>query len=221
MLRERLTRVLRGRITALRGLSGTTFLGVTILVVAAISVAVLVLLGSTAPPTAAARHPAPARSAAAISMTRLVADAKAGQLSNALVDESTLVVQATYGPGAPPPSAPPGPAADGGTLGRGAVANANVLKAYLPRLVDTLIAAGVPVHAGTIIGTAITAPVAAAAAAGAGAVAKTATTTSTASGATGGSFFWALCIGLLGLLAGSLVIALGSHWRKYRSQSCQ
>ena len=219
MLRERLTRVLRGRITALRGLSGTTFLGVTILAVAAISVAVLVLLGSTAPPTAAARHPAPARSAAAISMTRLVADAKAGQLSNALVDESTLVVQATYGPGAPPPSAPPGPAADGGTLGRGAVANANVLKAYLPRLVDTLIAAGVPVHAGTIIGTAITAPVAAAAAAGAGAVAKTATTTSTASGATGGSFFWALCIGLLGLLAGSLVIALGSHWRKYRSQS--
>ena len=219
MLRERLTRVLRGRLTALRGLSGTTFLGVTILAVAAISVTVLLLLGSTAPQPAAARHAAPAKSAAAISMTRLVADAKAGQLSNALVDESSLVVQATYGPGAPPPSAPSGPVADGGTLDRGAVANASVLRAYLPRLVDTLIAAGVPVHAGTVVSTAITAPVVAAAAAGVGAVAKTASTASTASGATGGAFFWALCIGLLGLLAGSLVIALGSHWRKHRSQA--
>jgi hypothetical protein len=83
-LRERLSRLFRGRGTALRGLSGTTFIGVTILAVAAMSVAVLVLLGATA------SHAAPVRSAAAISMTRLVADAKAGQLSNAVVDETAL-----------------------------------------------------------------------------------------------------------------------------------
>jgi cell division protease FtsH len=199
--------------TALRGLSGTTFIGVTILAVATMSVAVLILLGGTA----AAQAP-PARHTAAISMTRLVADAKAGQLSDAVVDETALVIQATYGRGAPPSSAPPGPVADGGTLRSGAVADANILRTYLPKLVDTLIAAGVPVHAGTVTG----ATLAAAAPANAG-VDKTATTANLSAGTTSavsdGTFFWALVIGLLGLLTGSLVIALGSLWRKHHAQA--
>ena len=216
MLNERWAGLLRARIAALRGLSGTTFLGVTIFAVAAISVAVLALLGTTAPAATVARSAVP------ISMTRLVADAKAGQLVNTVVDEASLVVQATYGPGVPPPSAAASRATDGGTLSPGAVANANVLSVYLPKVVDTLIAAGVPVHAGTITGAAIVTPSQAtpAAAANAGAAGKTpAATTSIASAATGGSFPWALGVGLLGLLAGSLVIALGSLWRKHHSQA--
>lgn len=57
-------------------------------------------------------------------------------------------------------AAPAGAAADGGTLSPGtlALANANVLSVYLPKVVDTLIAAGVPIHPGTITGTAIAAP---------------------------------------------------------------
>jgi cell division protease FtsH len=218
ILRGRLTRLLRGRITALRGLSGTTFTGVTILAVAAIAVGVLVLLG------VGAQAAAPAGSAVPISMTRLVADAKAGQLSNAVVDETALVVQATYGSGALPSSTPSAQAAaDGGTLSVGAVANANVLSAYLPKVVDTLIAAGVPVHPGTITGAEIVAPATTtpAAAANAGAVSKRATnaTTASASASTGGSLPWVLGIGLLGLLGGSLVIALGSLRRKHHSQA--
>ncbi|HEX7536454.1 MAG TPA: hypothetical protein VF391_05555, partial [Dermatophilaceae bacterium] len=58
-LRERLARLRRGRITALRGLSGFTFAGVTILAVAAISVLVLVLMGATAPDSAVARSAVP------------------------------------------------------------------------------------------------------------------------------------------------------------------
>jgi cell division protease FtsH len=216
MFRERLARLRRGRIIALRGLSGTTFLGVTILAVAAISVAVLVMLGATAPDAVVARSAVP------ISMTRLVADAKAGQLANAVVDEASLVVQATYGPGAPHASAPAGPATDGGTLSPGAVANASVVSVYLPKVLDTLIAAGVPVHPGTITGAAIVAPgpAAPAAAANAGAVGKPpVANTAFASLATEGPFRWALGIGLLGLLAGSLVIAIGSLWRKRHSQA--
>lgn len=190
MLRERLTELLRGRASALRGLSGSTFLGVTIFALAAISVAVLTL-GPTAPDAAAARSAVP------ISMTRLVADAKAGQLAKAVVDEAGLVVQATYGPSAPPASAPAGPATDGGTLGPGAVAEANVLSMYLPKVVDTLIAAGVPVQPGTVTGAA----------------------TIAAPAGSGGSLPWALGIGVLGLLVGSLVIALGSLWRKRHSEA--
>ena len=157
-------------------------------------------------------------------MTRLVTDAKAGQLSNAVVDESALVIQATYGQGAARPSAPPRPSADGGALSPGSVANAKVLRAYLPSLVDTLIAAGVPVRPGTVNSAVITAPApTAAAGVNTGAVAKTGATTSsggttaaTASAVSDGSwFFWAVCIGLLGLLGGSLVIVLGSLWRKH------
>lgn len=103
-------------------------------------------------------------------MTRLVADAKAGQLANAVVDEANLVVQATYGPGVRSDS---GPATDGGTLKSGAVADASVLGVYLPKIVDTLIAAGVPVHPDT--------------AANASAAGNTqAATTASASAATGG-----------------------------------
>jgi AAA+ superfamily predicted ATPase len=210
--KERLTRMLRQRIAATRGIAATTFIGVTILAVAGISVAVLVLLGVAGPVAA------PGKSAVPISMTRLIVDAKAGQLSNAVVDEASLVVEATYGPGAPASSAPPGPAADGGRLGPGAVADANVLSAYLPKVVDTLIAAGVPVHPGTITGANIAAP----AAVNAGAVAKTAaaTTATTASAAAvEGPFLWALGIGLIGLLAGSLVIALGRRWRRHYSRA--
>jgi len=212
MLRKRLAHLMRGRATALRGLSMTTFLGVTILAVAAISVAVLALTGATAPGAAAARSTVP------ISMTRLVADAKAGQLANAVVDEANLVVQATYGPGASPASSP---ATDGGNLKPGAVADASVLSVYLPKIVDTLIAAGVPVHPGTIIGSAIVVadPATPATAADAGAGKTQAATSASASAATGGAFPWALGIGLLGLLAGSLVIALGSLWRKHHSQA--
>lgn len=202
----RLARVLRGRITALRGLTGTTFVGVTILAVAAISVAVLALLGATTPDATAAPGVVP------ISMTRLVADAGSGQLANAVVDENSLVVQATYGPGAPPPSAPAASnATDGGTLGPGAVADANVLRAYLPKVVDTLIGAGVTVRPGTITsGTALTpAPAPAAATA--------LTASASASAATQEAFPWALGIGLLGLFVGSLVIALGSRWRRLHS----
>ena len=215
ILKERLTGMLRRRIAAARGMAGTTFIGVTILAVAGISVAVLVLLGVAGPVAA------PGKSAVPISMTRLIVDAKAGQLSNAVVDEAALVVQATYGPGAPASSAPPGPAADGGRLGQGAVADANVLSAYLPKVVDTLIAAGVPVHPGTITGADIAAP----AAVNAGAVAKTAaaTTATTASTAAAaaveGPFLWALGIGLMGLLAGSLVITLGRRWRRHYSRA--
>jgi len=189
--RDRLTRRIRGRIAAVRGIAGTTFIGVTILAVAAISVAVIVLLGFAGPVAASGRSAVP------ISMTRLVSDAKAGQLSNAVVDEAGLVVQATYGPGAPPSSAPPAPAADGGRLGPGAVANAKVLSAYLPKVVDTLIAAGVPVNPGTVTRAAIA--------------------TSAGSAAEGG-FLLALGIGLLGLLVGSLVIVLGARRRKHHAQ---
>jgi hypothetical protein len=216
MLNERLARLLRGRINALRGLSGTTFLGVTILAVAALSVVVLVLWGATAPAATVARSAVP------ISMTRLVADAKAGQLANAVVDEASLVVQATYGPSAHPASARTGPATDGGTLSPGAVAHASVLRVYLPKVVDALMAAGVAVRPGTITGGAIVAPGQAtpAAAVNAGAVGKSpAATTAFASAATEWPFRWALGIGLLGLIAGSLVIAFGSLWRKHHSQA--
>jgi len=116
-------------------------------------------------------------------------------------------------------AAPAGSAADGGTLSPGTVANANVLSVYLPKVVDTLIAAGVPIHPGTITGTAIAAPDATtpAAAVNASAVGKTATTT--ASAGTEGVFPWALGIGLLGLVAGALVIALGSRWRKHHAKA--
>jgi cell division protease FtsH len=216
-LRERLTRLFRGRKTSVRGMAGTTFIGITILAVATICVAVLVLLGvgtQNAPPT---------KNVVPISMTRLITDAKAGQLSKAVVDETALVVQATYGRGALHSSAP---SADGGTLKPGAVANANVLSAYLPKVVDTLIAAGVPVYPGTIAGAGIAAPNAATPA-GASAVPKSATTnvasgaatTASASAASEGPFLWILGIGLIGLLSGSLVIALGARWRKYHAQS--
>ena len=217
-LKERLAGLLRGRTTALRGLSGTTFLGVTILAVAAISVAVLALLGATAKEATVARGTVP------ISLTRLVADAKAGHLAKAVVDEDSLVVQATYGPGAPPASsAPSGPATDGGTLSPGTVADANVLSMYLPKVVDTLIAAGVPVQPGTITGAADvapgSAPPAAAGDAG-GAVGNTpAAATPSASAGTATRFPWLLGIGLVGLLAGLLVIALGSLWRKRHSEA--
>ncbi|HEY5249166.1 MAG TPA: hypothetical protein VIJ15_12045, partial [Dermatophilaceae bacterium] len=143
-LRVRLSPLLKSRTAALRAVSGTTFAGVTILAVAAISVAVLVLLG------VGTQEAVAVRSAVPISMTRLIVDAKAGQLTNTVVDETSLVVQATYGPGRLHP-APPGAGApsDGGPLGPGAVANASILSAYLPKVVDTLIAAGVPVHPGT------------------------------------------------------------------------
>jgi len=211
MLRERLARLIRGRAAALRGLSVTTFLGVTILALAALSVFVLALIGATAPGALAAP------SAVSISMTRLVADAKAGQIANAVVDETNLVVQATYGPGA---LAASGPATDGGTLKPGAVADASVLGVYLPKMVDTLIAAGVPVHPGTITGSAIVAAeqVTPATTANAKAAGQTqAAATASASAATEGPFPWALAIGLLGLLAGSLVITIGSFWRKHHS----
>jgi cell division protease FtsH len=211
--RERVTRLLRGRATALRGLSGTTFAGVTIIAVAAISVAVLVLMGVTTP---AATATTAARSTTSISMTRLVIDARAGQLAGAVVDESSLVVRATYGRGAPPFSAPAGPSTDGGTLSRGAVADAHILHVYLPKVVDILIAAGVPVQPGTITG-----------AASAGLAGKTpvettslvsgAATTAPAAAAVQGPFAWALMIGLLGLIAGSLLIVVGAFWRRQHS----
>jgi hypothetical protein len=214
-LNERLARLRHRITTTLRALSWTTFLGVSILVVTAISVTVLALLGAKAPSATVAQSAVP------ISMTRLVADAKAGRLANAVVDETGLVVQATYGPGAPRASAPPGPATDGGTLSAGAVANASVLSVYLPKVVDALVAGGVPVHPGTITGVEIVAPIKTtpAAAANAGMGKTSAATAAIASTATEGRFRWALGIGLLGLLAGSLVIALGSVWRKNHSQA--
>jgi cell division protease FtsH len=224
---ERLTRLLRGRISALHGLSGTTFVGMTILAVAAISVAVLALLGTSAP------DPVTARKAVPISMTRLVTDAKAGRLTNAVVDEAALVIQATYGPGAPPASTKAASATaaenatDGGPLSPGAVANAGVLNAYLPKVVDTLITAGVPVHPGAITGTAVaatspTTPAAANPGPAGNAPAKTprledSAAAATASASAGGLLPWALGIGLIGLLAGSLVIALGARWRRFHS----
>jgi cell division protease FtsH len=225
--RARLARLLRGRSTALRGLSGTTFVGATIIAVAAISAAVLVLLGVSTPDSATTRSAVP------ISMTRLVADARAGQLANAIVDETGLLVRATYGRGAPPSSAPASPSADGGTLSQGAVADAKILKVYLPEVVDTLIAAGVPVHPGTISdaapASAAPASAAPANAANTGPAGNTAAdTTSPGSGAAAtapataamkGQFLWALVIGLLGLIAGSLVIALGSHWRRQHARA--
>ena len=124
------------------------------------------------------------------------------------------------GPGAHPAAGRAGPATDGGTLSPGAVADVNVLSVYLPKVVDTLITAGVPVHPGTISGAAVVTPGPAtpAASANSGAVGKT-QAAATASASTEGSFPWALGIGLLGLLAGSLVIALGSLWRKNHSQA--
>ena len=231
-LRKRLTGLVGGRIIALRGLSGTTFVGISIFAVAAISVVVLVLLGATSPDLT------PPRNAVPISMTRLVTDAKVGQLSKAVIDEASLVVQATYGPGAsgaPGSPAPAGKGADSGTLSPGTVANANVLSAYLPKIVDALIAAGVPIYAGTITGTTILPPLAAipAGATQAAAVGKTAAATSrfgrartaqnatpaavtsaAASPPTDNPSYWAVGIGLAGLLVGSLVIALGARWRK-------
>lgn len=213
--RGRLTRLLKGRITAMRGMAGTTFVGVAILAVAAICVAVLVLLGASSPVAAVARGAVP------ISMTRLVADAKAGQLANAVVDETSLVVQATYGPGAPRSSAPAGASDGGGTLSQGAVADATVLRRYLPQVLDALVAAGVPVHPGTVTGAGIAArdAVTPASGANAGAVGKTtAAATASSTAVTAGPSPWAVGIGLLGLLAGSLVIAVGSRRRKHHSK---
>src|SRR6185436_15669465 len=87
------------------------------------------------------------------------------------------------------------------------------------KVLDTLIAAGVPVHPGTITGAAIVPPTLAppAAAANTGAVGKTPAATTAFASATEGPFRWALGIGLLGLLVGSLVIVLGSLWRKHHS----
>jgi cell division protease FtsH len=221
--------LLRGRVAALRGLAGTTFLGMTILAVAAVSVAVLALLG---PNTSEAPV---ARSAVPISITRLFADARAGRLADAVVDEASLVVRATYGPGAPPAPASRAAknAADGGSLSKGAVADARVLSSYLPKVVDTLIAAGVPVHPGTIAGATRLAPGSATspAAANTGEAPKTpagppgtpgAGSTSAAAAATAaatsGRFSWAVGIGLLGLLVGSLVIVLGARWRRFHPQ---
>jgi cell division protease FtsH len=226
-LRERLARLRRGRITALRGLSGFTFAGVTILALAAISVLVLVLMGATAPDSATARGSAAARSAVPISMTRLLADAKAGELANAVVDEASLVVRATYGPGAPLASAQAGPATDGGALSPGAVAEAKILRAYLPTVVDRLVAAGVPVHPGAVSAGAILDPATTAAAANTGTGSKTPAAATSIGGsaatvarsATGALFPWALGIGLLGLFAGSLVIALGVRRRNHRSRA--
>jgi len=218
---ERLARLVRGRITAVRGLSGTTFVGMTILAVATISLAVLALLSATAPKATAARSAVP------ISMTRLLADAKAGQLADAVVDEHSLVVRATYGLGTPQAARPAWSAVDGGTLSPGAVAEANVLNAYLPKVVDTLIAAGVPVHPGDVTRAAVVTPDPAAPAAGAraGAAGQAATTslgnsavtTASASAVTAGTLPWAIGIALLGLLVGSLVIVLGSRWRRHHS----
>jgi cell division protease FtsH len=211
---ERLALLLRRRTTALRGLSGTTFVGVTILAVAAISVAVLALLGTTAPDTAVARRAVP------ISMTRLIADAKAGRLANAVVDEASLVVRATYGPGASPVASPAtANAIDGGTLNRGAVADAKVLSAYLPKVVDALIAAGVPVHPGAITGAEALGQVQATPAATSVAGSPVAATSASASSQ--GRFMWALSIGLLGLLAGSLVIVLGTRRRRHRAKTAE
>ncbi len=218
-LRERLDRLARQPVSALRGLSWTTFIGVTIMAVAAISVTVLVLLaGGT-------REAAPAGSATPISLTRLVTDAKAGRLANAVVDETSLYVQATYGPDAlqpPPPAA--ATASDGGTLRPGAVANAKVLGSYLPKVLDTLIAAGVPVHPGTVTGSTTEAsgspaPTVAANAAALGTSAGSANAAAKAPSAStspvsGGPFPWAIVVGLVGPLLGSLVIALGARWRK-------
>jgi cell division protease FtsH len=94
--------------------------------------------------------------------------------------------------------------------------------------VDTLVAAGVPVHPGTITGAAIVTSDTAtpAAAANAGAAGKNVAATSRFGGAKtatatapDGSFPWAVVIGLLGLLAGSLVIALGSLRRKHQTKA--
>ncbi|HEX5335898.1 MAG TPA: AAA family ATPase, partial [Propionicimonas sp.] len=216
-----MTRLLQGRMAALRGLSGTTFVGATIIAVAAISVAVLVLLGLTSPESPVAPQGTAARSAVPISMTRLVADAKAGQLANAVVDESRLLVRATYGNGAPPSSAPSFAGTDGGRLSLGAVADAKVLRVSLPDVVDTLITAGVPVRPGTLTipapaGTANTGS-AATTSAGATGVGGSAAAAAAASTAMKTPYLWALAIGLLGLVAGSLVITLGSHWRRQHS----
>ncbi|MEP7192151.1 MAG: AAA family ATPase [Actinomycetota bacterium] len=226
-LAQRLTRHLRIRLAALRRLSGTTFIGISILTVTTISVAVLVLLGTGAP------VPAPARGAVPISMTRLVADAESGQLSKAVVDETRLVVHATYGPGAPPAAARAAEiAADGGTLTSGAVADAHVLRAYLPKIVDTLIAAGVPVNPGEVTGAATPEAAAEPGTADTGAAGKKeasgsssggannpATVASAATGAPSnaseGPSPWVVGLGLLGLLSGSLVIAIGSRRRRH------
>ena len=238
--RERLTRRLKSRLAAVRGVSGTTFIGVTILTVTAISVAVLVMLGATDP------APAPVRSAVPISMTRLVDDAQTGQLTNAVVDETRLVVQATYGHGPPPSSARAAQiAADGGTLSQGALADANVLRAYLPQIVDTLIAAGVPVNPGSVSGAAVAIPYAAkaapAAASSAGKqagptsrfggaknapapatstyAASASAATAAAPPATDGPSPWVVGLGLLGLLSGSLIIAFGSRRRRHQKHA--
>jgi cell division protease FtsH len=214
ILRKRLTRLLRGRISVLHGLSVTTFVGATILVVAAICVAVLALSAPGAAATSAQSTTA-AKTAVPISMTRLVDDAKAGELSKAVVDESALIVQATYGRGGRP--SPAASAADGGKLSPGALADASILRGYLPQLVDTLIASGVPVRPGTVTGP--EAPAVAAGVAGKAVSTSTAATSAaaaaTASAATEGPFLWALGIGLIGLMGGSLVIVFGARWRRY------
>jgi cell division protease FtsH len=211
ILRAPLTRLLRGRIRFLRGLSVTTFIGLTILVVAAVCVAVLAL-GAPGPAAATGKSPVP------ISMTRLVADAKAGQLSNAVVDENSLIIQATYGAGVRQLPAPAAPAADGGILNPGAIADINVLRMYLPTLVDTLITAGVPVHPGTIA--AATSPLVAASGSATATTATAGTAAAaaaSASAASEGPFLWALGISLLGLMLGSLMIVFGARWRRYHA----
>jgi cell division protease FtsH len=218
ILGQRLTRFLRGSIPALRGMARTTFVGIIIFALAAVFVAVLALLGVNNPDNTAAPQTVP------ISMTRLVADAKAGHLTNAVVDEGRLVVRATYGPGAPAASAPAArEATDGGRLGAGAEADARVLRTYLPTVVDALIGAGVPVRPGAINDAAVLPPSPERPAAAASPVAPgkslgEGTAAAAVTSATGRWLPWALGTGLLGLLAGTLVITLGARWRRSHPQ---
>jgi len=142
-----------------------------------------------------------------ITLTRVVTDARAGALAGAVVDENELVIQVTYGPGGPPSS----PAGDGGVLSPGSLASANVLAAYLPQLVDTLVSAGVPVRVGPVphpdAATGTTRPPASRP----GATATTPATT--------GSLGWALGLGLALMLGALAFIAAGLvlHDRHERS----
>ena len=216
-LREHLSQ-LKGRVTAVHG-AARLIIGAGVLLLA--SSFVFVYLSATPDPA-----PPAVKGVARISMTRLIADAKAGRLSGAVVDEAQFVVQATYGPGAATAPAPAG-APDGGVLSAGAVVNADILASYLSSVVGTLVQAAVPVHAGSITGDALAVPGVTTAATDpltgvttSSAVPRAPTVTGIAP-ATSGSGNGFLAAALLLMLGGGVLIIAGLFINERRSRAAK
>ena len=216
-LKERLAR-LRERASAVKG---TPRVAVVVGVLLVASSSVFFYQSDGAGPAALLAAP---KVPVHISMTRLVDDAAAGLLAGAVVDESSLTVQATYGPAPTGPTPAAAPAAGyGGALRPGATANAEILTSYLTQVVDTLVRSHVPVRAGVITGNAP-------AVAGGDPAGDVSTRTATSNWSAGphsatprpasvtsdGTVNGRAVVGLLLLSVGALLIIIGLHLHKRR-----